>query len=152
MIDTLVEIAPKHKVKLSVPLLTSYLIRGLKYQDIARICNISRQAVRSYVLTHYNDFIGLIDTTDNIEALKSKYVASKAKDELLDIFDTCQDFTKRDLIPLTAVSDRHTQQYRLLSDKSTSNVSVDTIDTRVKDRNNKLLEVEAKIKQLTGDV
>ncbi len=45
MIQGLENLEPKHKVKLSVPLIASYLVRGVKRTKIAELCNVSFQAV-----------------------------------------------------------------------------------------------------------
>ncbi len=150
MINPLVNLS-KVKVKLSVPLLAAYYSKQYNPTQIAKACNVSQQAVWDYTERHYDELMPLIDNTDVYAAMQAKHVAQKARNELENVIDTCKDFNKKDLIPLTAVSDRHTQQYRLLSDKSTQNVSIDAIDRRIEDRDKRLIEVEARIKQMTGE-
>ncbi len=147
----ILENLPKIRVKLTVPLVASYLSKGYRVTDIAKICNQSHQWVSEYISKHYDELMPLLDNEDVIAAMQAKYISQRARNELENDFDTCNDFTKKDLIPLTAVSDRHTQQYRLLSDKSTSNVSVEAVDARVEDRNKRLIEIDARIKEMTGN-
>ena len=92
----------------------------------------------------------LIDDKDVYSAMQAKYISNRAKDELENVLNTCNDFSKKDLIPLTAVSDRHTQQYRLLSDRSTSNVSVSAVDSNIKECDQAIIEAEARLDKLTG--
>ncbi len=57
MIQGLENLETKHKVKLTVPLVASYLARGVKRTKIAELCNISNQAVYDYCDRHYVDNI-----------------------------------------------------------------------------------------------
>ncbi len=111
MIQTL-ENLPKIRVKLTVPLVAGYLSKGYRITDIAKVCNQAHQWVSEYIQKHYKDLLPLLDNQDVIAAMQAKYISQRARNELENVLDTCNDFTKRDLIPLTAVSDRHTQQYR----------------------------------------
>ncbi len=133
MIHALEKLELDHKVKLTIPLVATYLKHMYTQTQIANICNISPQAVSDYIKRHYDDLAPLVDKTDSVAATQSQHLANIAKEKIVDIIDTCKDFGKRDLIPLTAVSDRHTQQYRLLSDKATQNVSVVTAKTNIKE-------------------
>jgi len=151
MINTL-DTLPKIKVKLSVPLIATFLATQYNPYQISKKCNISHQAVNDYIKRHYDKLVPLIDNQDVLAAMHSKYIAQQAKDKLNDILNTCTTFDKRDLIPLTAVSDRHTNQYRLLSDKSTSNVSVDQLPGRKNEREQRKLALLDELKQVKGNV
>ena len=138
MIQPLENIETKHKVKLTVPLVAAYLARGVKRTKIAEICNISNAAVYDYCERHYEDLAPLIDTSDGIMAIKSKYIAEKAQGRLLKHLKHSE---KKDLFALNAISGTHIDKYRLLSDKSTANVSVQQSDANIK-------EIDAQIKAL----
>ena len=101
--------------------------------SIAKVTGQGHQWVSEFIKKNYDQLMPLIDKQDVYAAMQAKHVAIKAKEKLNDIIDTCNDFNKRDLIPLTAVSDRHTQQYRLLSDKSTQNINIDAVDASLSD-------------------
>ena len=109
------------KVKLSVPLVASYLSRGIRQADIARICNVSPQAVNDYIKRHSDQLAPLIDGED-ILIMKAKHIASKAQENIITILDDTPE--KKDMIALNAISGTHIDKYRLLSDKSTSNISI----------------------------
>ncbi len=145
MIQALEQFTPDHKVKLSVPLIATYLKHGYNRNQIAKLCNVDHSAVYQYCKRYYDKLRPLIDTTDSYAATVADHVANEAKHKLLDIISTTDDWDKRDLIPLTAVSDRHTTQARLLSDKSTSNVSMSVND-------NNLREIEIEEAQLLKDL
>ena len=71
MIQVLENLETKHKVKLTIPLVASYLARGVKRTKIAEICNISNAAVYDYCDRHYEELAPLIDTSDGIMAINS---------------------------------------------------------------------------------
>jgi hypothetical protein len=150
MIEQLENI-PKIRVRLTVPLIASYLSKNYRITDIAKICNQSHQWVSEFMQKHYDKLLPLIDDKDVYSAMQAKYISNRAKDELENVLNTCNDFNKKDLIPLTAVSDRHTQQYRLLSDRSTSSVSVSVVDSNIKECDQAIIEAEARLDKLTGN-
>ena len=141
---------PKIKTKLTVPLIASYLSCGYNITSIGKATGQAHQWVSEYIKKNYDSLLPLIDKQDVYAAMQAKHVAIKAKDKLNDIIDTCKTFDKRDLIPLTAVSDRHTQQYRLLSDKSTANVSIDQITASREELRARREVLQAKLKELRG--
>ena len=57
---------------------------------------------------------------------------------------------KKDLFAFNAISGTHIDKFRLLSDKSTSNISVDHIQTRRTDRERRRAELQEELKELTG--
>jgi predicted DNA-binding protein YlxM (UPF0122 family) len=136
-----------HKVKLSVPLLASYLARGITQVDIARICNVSRQAVHSYIKTHYEQLAPLVDD-GNILIMKSKHIASKAQENIMVVLDQAPE--KKDLFALNAVSGTHIDKYRLLSDKSTQNISIDQVRTNLADLRDRKAVLQARINKAKG--
>ena len=112
MLQGLENLEPKHKVKLSVPLIASYLARGVKRTKIAEICNVSFQAVYDYCDRHYEELAPLIDTSDSILAIKSKHIAVKAQERILKHLNKSE---KKDLFALNAISGTHIDKMRLLS-------------------------------------
>jgi len=147
MIEALVPVDTKQKVSLSVPLIATYLKRGVNYSDIARICNISKQAVSSYIKTHYNDLAPLVDKTDNLAAAQAQHIANKAQERLL---LHLSDSEKKDLFALNAISGTHIDKYRLLSDKSTANVSIDQITASREELRARKEVLQARLKELRG--
>ena len=115
-IEQLVELEEPIKVKLSVPLLVKYLRKGMSYSAIGRICNISPQAVSDYCHNHSEELAPVMDTDDNL-ALILKHNAVRAAQKLSEVM--LEDMTKKDMIPLMAVVDRSTQNYRVLTEQST---------------------------------
>lgn len=111
----------KPAIKLSVPLLASYLIKNYKQADIARLCNVSPQAVNDYIFRHYDELGPLIGKDDGLIAMKCKHVANKAMDRIDQHLD---ETTKKDLVALNIISGTHIDKYRLLNGQSTQNVSV----------------------------
>jgi hypothetical protein len=149
MIQTL-ENLPKIKTKLTVPLIASYLSCGYNITSIGKATGQAHQWVSQYIKKNYDELMPLIDKQDVYAAMQAKHVAIKAKEKLNDIIDTCKTFDKRDLIPLTAVSDRHTQQYRLLSDKSTSNVSINQVRNNLTELRARKAVLQARIDKAKG--
>ncbi len=147
MIHGLEDLETKHKVKLTVPLVASYLARGVKRTKIAELCNVSFQAVYDYCDRHYEELAPLIDTSDSILAIKSKHIAVKAQERILKHLNQSE---KKDLFALNAISGTHIDKMRLLSDKSTQNVSIDEIHTRIEDRQKRREELLAELKTVTG--
>ena len=96
MIQTL-ETLKNVKVKLSVPLIASYLDKGYTQANIARICNVSYQAVSDYIKRHYDELAPLVDTTDGILAMRSKHLANKAQEKIEGILEV-DNFNKRERV------------------------------------------------------
>ena len=144
MIQGLENLETKHKVKLTVPLIASYLARGVKRTKIAELCNVSFQAVYDYCDRHYDELAPLIDTSDSIMAMKSKHIAEKAQERLL---VHLKDTEKKDLFALNALSGTHIDKMRLLSDKSTQNVSMDVINSNVAERKKRREELLAELEE-----
>ena len=137
------------KVKLSVPLIASFITKRYRQVDIAKACNVSDQAISSYIKRHYDQLLPLIDSSDGLSAMMSKHIASKAKTEINNILDI-DTFNKKDLVALNIVAGTQIDKYRLLSDKSTENVSIGAIDGNIKEQDQAIIEAEARLEQLTG--
>ena len=137
------------KVKLSVPLIASFITKQYRQVDIAKACNVSDQAISSYIKRHYDQLLPLIDSSDGLSAMMSKHIASKAKTEINNILDI-DTFNKKDLVALNIVAGTQIDKYRLLSDKSTENVSIGAIDSNIKEQDQAIIEAEARLEQLTG--
>ncbi|MHC4270348.1 MAG: hypothetical protein ACYSTS_18075 [Planctomycetota bacterium] len=147
MIQPLENLETKHKVKLTIPLVASYLARGVKRTKIAEICNISNAAVYDYCDRHYEELAPLIDTSDGIMAIKSKYIAEKTQGRLLKHLEHSE---KKDLFALNAISGTHIDKYRLLSDKSTANVSIDQITASREELKARKEVLLARLKEIKG--
>lgn len=139
-------------VRMTIPVIASLLAKQQRITDIANILNQDIGNVSNYIKTNYDKLAPLIDNQDVLAAMHSKYIAQRAKDKIDDIFDSQESFSKKDLIPLCAVSDRHTQQYRLLSDKATHIVSMDVVHDRREDRAKRIEALRAEKAKLIGGV
>ncbi len=148
MIESLEKLS-ETKVKLSVPLIASFITKRYRQSDIARAWNVSDQAVSSYIKKHYEELLPLVDTSDGLSAMMSKHIATKAKERIDNIL-TVDTFNKKDLVPLNIVAGTQIDKYRLLSDKSTENVSIDAIDGNIVDCDRAIQKAKARIKKLTG--
>ena len=115
------------KVRLSVPLLVKFLRKGMSYSAIGRVLGLSRQAVSDYCNKHSDELAPVMDTDDNL-ALILKHNAVRAAQKLSDVL--LDDMTKKDMIPLMAVVDRSTNNYRVLSEQSTG-IQVVRIESNV---------------------
>ena len=149
MIESLEKLS-ETKVKLSVPLIASFITKRYRQSDIARACNVSDQAVSSYIKKHYAELLPLVDTSDGLSAMMSKHIATKAKERIDNIL-TVDTFNKKDLVALNITAGTQIDKYRLLSDKSTSNVSIDTIDAEINELTEREKELEAQLRELEGD-
>jgi predicted transcriptional regulator len=149
MIESLEKLS-ETKVKLSVPLIASFITKRYRQSDIARACNVSDQAVSSYIKKHYEELLPLVDTSDSLSAMMSKHIATKAKERIDNIL-TVDTFNKKDLVALNITAGTQIDKYRLLSDKSTSNVSIDTIDAEINELTEREKELEAQLRELEGD-
>lgn len=109
------------KVSLSVPLIATYLKRGVKQSEIADICGTSKQAVNQYIDRHSDELAPLIDKDDGFIATKAKYIHDKAMNKLIDCIDLA---TQKDMIALNMVSGTHFDKYRLSTNQSTTNISI----------------------------
>ncbi len=147
--NTLENLEINHQVKLSVPLLATYLKRGVSQSEIARICNVSPQAVHDYIKRHYDKLSPLVDSTGLHQAAKAQHIADFAQDRLL---LHLKETDKKDLFALNAISGTHIDKYRLLSDKSTQNVSMDVNNANISETSKAIQEAEQRLKKLTGEV
>ncbi len=149
MIAELEQLEIKQKVKLNVPLIITYLKLGYTRNQIAKVCNLHHSAVYDYCERHWNDIAPMLDKSGIYHATVAEFVAIKSKEKLIGVLTNSDyDYDKKDIIPLTASSDRHTTQARLLQEKSTAKVSVDqaegNIDTAVVD----IIDIQAQIDKL----
>ncbi len=140
----------KLKVKLTVPIIANFILKGLRQADIAKACNVSDQAVSSYIKKHYDEIIPIVDPTDRLMALQAKNTARKALDKIDNIINV-EDFTKKDLFPLNVVAGTQIDKYRLLSDKSTANVSIDQVNTNIKEIRARKEVLQVKLKEIDGE-
>ncbi len=146
MIQTLDKI-DGYKVKLCVPLVASYLLRGIRQADIARICNVSPQAVNDYIKRHSDQLAPLVDG-ENILIMKAKHIASKAQENIITILDDTPE--KKDMIALNAISGTHIDKYRILSDKSSINININQVTTNRKDVEDRITVLQERLKELKG--
>ena len=109
------------RLKLTVPLIATYLRRGTTQTEIARICGVSPQAVNDYIKRHSEELSPLIDKDDSYLTTLHKSIALKAGGNLLNILDLPAD--KKDMIALNIVSGTHTDKYKASVGKAT-NVTV----------------------------
>ncbi len=89
----------------------------------------------------------MIDTSDGILAIKSKHIAVKAQGQILKHLSKSE---KKDLFALNAISGTHIDKFRLLSDKSTQNVSIDAVHTDIKELEDRERVLQERLKELTG--
>ena len=106
------------KLKLSVPLLATYLRRGVSQADIARICNVSPQAVNDYTQRHSDELAPLIDKDDSYLTTVHKQIALKAGKNIVELLDLTPE--KKDMIALNAISGTHTDKYKASVGKVTN--------------------------------
>ncbi len=142
------DILTENKIKLSIPLVANLMLKGLKQVDIARTCNITRQTVNAYIKKHLDELLPLLDESDRLVAIKARHIADKSLNVIDDIINTTDDFGKRDLISLNVVAGTQIDKHRLLSNQSTSNISVDQVTTNINANQQAINEMEAKLKQL----
>ena len=104
------------KIKLTIPLVASYLTQGRTQSDIAKTCGLSKQWVSAYIVKNRNTLKPLTDRTDGIVAQACKMLAVKAQERLLLHIDQSE---KKDMFALNAISGTHIDKYQLLSGKAT---------------------------------
>jgi hypothetical protein len=80
--------------------------------------------------------------------MKAKHIASKAQENIITILDDTPE--KKDMIALNAISGTHIDKYRLLSDKSTQNISMADLDVSIEETARLIRESEERLKKLTG--
>jgi len=139
---------PKVRVKLSVPLIANMYNKGYKCTEIAKLTGYSHQRISQFTAQHYDHMIVLLDNSDVISALQSKYLATKFRDKLDDIVNSSEAFTKRDLIPCIAGADQMTKQYLSLSGKSPQNVTINQVNVNIEELEQRKREVLERIKKL----
>lgn len=137
------------KTKLTIPLLASFLSKSYKPADIARACNVSPSAVSQAISKGLDQLYPLIDSTDALTALKAKHIADLAQDRLIKHLPTAN---KKQLSTLNLISGVHIDKYRLLSDKSTQNVSIASLDSSLDDLNKREQELLTKLNKDDNDV
>lgn len=116
----LTEVDKPLKAFLTIPLVAAYLKKGIAQVDIARICNVSRQAVGAFIDRHSEQLGPLIDKDDGIIAMKAKHLHDKAMGKLIHLVDNAG---PKDMMALNVVSGTHFDKYRLGMNQSTQNTS-----------------------------
>jgi len=108
------------KAPLTVEHIAALLRRNYTQADIARLSNVSPQAVNQFINNNYEVLHPLIDNTDHILASKLK---SKAIGIINSIVDS--DIQKASLMQRSTAAGIFIDKYRLLSGQSTDNLAVD---------------------------
>jgi len=143
-----VESLRDYKVKLTVPLVSKLLLEGKRQADIATVTNNTAQNVSIFIKRNYDAITTIIDPDDRLLAFKSKEIASKATDLISNIL-TVDKFTRKDLVSLNITAGTQIDKYRLLSNKSTSNVSIARIDADLDDLDKQEQELTARLKEIS---
>jgi len=144
------DVFTSNKIELTVPIIANLMAQGHRQVDIARICNVSRSSVSGYIKRHYDKLVPLFDNSDRILALKSKHIANQALEKIENIISSTNDFNKKDLVGLNITAGTQIDKYRLLSDKSTSNVSIDAVQADIHQTEAQIKEIEARIAKAKG--
>lgn len=137
------------RVKLSIPILSAYLVRDLPIREIARRLGYSHVWVLTYIKKNFEAFAPLIDKTDTITSMKFKQIADLCQDKLIEHIPKANE---KDIQKLGIISGIATDKYRLSSDKSTANIS--TKNSINEDRSvieRELKDVQVKIAALKGE-
>ena len=142
-----VEQLKNYKVTLTVPLVSRLLLDGNKPADIARACNVTDQWVSKFIKKNSDELLAIVDPTDRLLSLKSKYIASQAIDKINTIL-TVDRFDKKDLVALNITAGTQIDKHRLMAGKSTQSVSVDIINSNITDRQKRREEL---LKELDMD-
>lgn len=121
------KILKDYKVKLSVSMVSKFILDGLTQSEIARACNCSPQWVHDYIKLHYDDIAVIVDPSGKHLALKSKTLANGAINKL-DSLLTTEIFTKKDIIALNILAGTQIDKFRLLNGESTENISMTSLD------------------------
>ena len=133
------------KVKLTTPLIALLLSRGQSQTQIAIACNVSGAAVSAYIKRHARDLAPLARAEDGLLAIQCKHIANKAQERILGHLDESE---KKDLLALNAIAGTHIDKYRLLTDKSTANVS---IHSKIEEASKLLSELESSFRDNSED-
>ena len=140
-----------HRIRPTITptLLAAYYSKNYTSLKISRALGYSRQWIDQCTAKYYDELMPLIDNSDVYLAIQSKHIAIKAQDRLL---LHLPDTEKKDLFALNAISGTHIDKYRLLSDKSTQNVSMDVNNANISETSRAIQEAEERLKKLTGEV
>ncbi|MBC8553965.1 MAG: hypothetical protein H8D23_30515 [Candidatus Brocadiales bacterium] len=140
-----------HKIRPTITpaLLATYYSLNYTSGKIGKAIGYSRQWIDQCTARFYDDLMPLIDNSDVYLALQSKHIAIKAQERLIEHLPETE---KKDLFALNAISGTHIDKYRLLSDKSTQNVSMDVNNASMNDTLRAIKDAESRIKKLTGEV
>ncbi len=142
------EILTNNKIKLTVPIVANLLSKGFNQSQIAKTCNITVQSVNGYIKRNYDRLLPLFDTSDRLLATKAKDIANQAYDKLDDIFKTTDTFDKRDIASLNILAGTQVDKHRLMSDRSTANLSIDQATTNANEAEQQIIDIQAQIDKL----
>lgn len=132
IVDLLDSLNNTEKIPLTVPAMIYHYKKGRSDSTIARIHCITRSAVSDYKQRHFEELSVLMPDNDGLLAINAKHIAYLAQQQLLRLLPQA---TQKDLMPLNAISGTHIDKYRLLSDKSTTNVNFSAFILKVTDLN-----------------
>jgi len=140
------------KTRLNVPLINFYLSKGKTQAQIARLCNVSAQAVSYYIDYHRDEIDFLRDNLrDNLLRDGAALIAHKAGRNLAGILDKMVGGEK-DLIALNAVSGTHIDKYRLLSGQSTANISYQDVCQQEREVGAEIEAIQRRLGLLPQDI
>ncbi|MCP5058862.1 MAG: hypothetical protein GY937_19345 [bacterium] len=125
-IDDMIKTLPVQAMKtpLTVPIIASFLIKGFNHRMIAETLNCSRPWVSQFIKDNAESLAPLVDNDSGIAAVKHKHAANVAVDKLIEYLPESK---PKDIYTLSVISAMQTDKGRLLSNKSTANISIDDI-------------------------
>lgn len=108
----------KVKTKLTVTLVNFYLSNGKTQTQISKLCNVSPQAVNSFISSHREE-LAFLKSPKELLKDSSAIIAFKAGRNLSKVLDLEPD--KKDLVALNMISGTHIDKYLNLSGQGVSN-------------------------------
>ena len=136
MDNTLIQL----KVKLSEDSINALLLKNYNLTQIAKAHGVTASAVSHYISKHNKNIMYDPKNRDLLLTAKTNRIVNQGLDHVNDILSSSE-FTKKDLSQLSMSTGIMFDKMRILENKSTENVSVNTITTNINERKAKREEL-----------
>ncbi len=137
-------------IPLTVELFGYLLKKGFKFADIGRYANQKRQNVSRFYYNHLSELEFIRDSQDHLAGNRFKRILYHSQERQLDILQDARKSKKASLSQYAVASGIAHQNYRLINEKSTQNLSMEVNQVTIEEQDQAIIEAEGRLAQLTG--
>ena len=149
-LETKHDLNDQRPIKLTVELYGELLKRGMCQADIVRYTRQKKQNVSAFYYKHKEELDFIKDVQDNLAGNRYKRILYHAQERQLNILSHDKECKKVSASQCAVIGGIATQNYRLLSNQSTQNISIDTINNDLDELTRQAELIEARLEVIAS--